>query len=48
MFSNGLDRKQALQNDKSTNFSKYEKWGCFPKGLTPGLVKKFQFLFVVF
>ena len=45
MFSNGLDRKQALQNDKNTHFSKSEKWGCFPKGLTHAYSQKIQFCF---
>ena len=32
MLNNGLDRKQAFQDDKNTNFVKSEKW-VFSKGV---------------
>ena len=44
MLSYGLERKQALEDDKNVNFWKSKKW-VLPKGLTNGFGQKMQNFF---
>ena len=48
MFSYGLERKEAFEDDKNVNFFKSKKW-VFSKGVLPWFRSKSrQFFFVCF
>ena len=44
MFSYGLERKEAFEDDKNVNFLKSKKW-VFSKGFTHGFGKKIYYFF---
>ena len=42
MFSYGLERKEAFEDDKNVNFFQSKKNGYFPKGFTHGFGQKIR------
>ena len=44
MFSYGLERKEAFEDDKNVNVLKSKKW-VFSKGFTHGFGKKIHYFF---